>query len=347
MEYAETGSSLFAVSAFPWREVAVAGLPGWSGISDPPPAADSGEKGFSGGFHYSSSGASGALFAPSACRNRFILWQCHGCTLRLLEMSLDCSLAHAALCLEMRDGSSLLPTVTVQEISGSSVTVLFATTSSVFRLSLPHPDSISKNAVLSSAGGGLQPSVLGSVRTASLQGPNMAALFSDHSSAQPVTSVSGHVSSAGDSTFALTSPSGSLHLIHLPPLHEQGLPVRRELRRFSVIDKLWASVVPSAFRGGGPAEDAPVSVSMHNFGGNVVVLALCRDIHLRLWATESAECIMTCDLEEYLIQDEEPESSLSAVHLLLRKAAGATSTCLRFSVYIETVSGSQVMFVHT
>ena len=34
------------------------------------------------------------------------------------------------------------------------------------------------------------------------------------------------------------------------------------------------------------AEDAPVNVSMHSFGGNVVVLALCRDVHLRLWATE-------------------------------------------------------------
>ena len=39
-------------------------------------------------------------------------------------------------------------------------------------------------------------------------------------------------------------------------------------------------------RGGGVAEDAPVSVAMHSFGGNVVVLALCRDVHLRLWATE-------------------------------------------------------------
>ena len=39
-------------------------------------------------------------------------------------------------------------------------------------------------------------------------------------------------------------------------------------------------------RGGGVAEDAPVNVSMHSFGGNVVVLALCRDVHLRLWATE-------------------------------------------------------------
>ena len=39
-------------------------------------------------------------------------------------------------------------------------------------------------------------------------------------------------------------------------------------------------------RGAGEVEDAPVSVAMQSFGGNMVVLALCRDIHLRLWATE-------------------------------------------------------------
>ena len=40
------------------------------------------------------------------------------------------------------------------------------------------------------------------------------------------------------------------------------------------------------YRGGKVADDAPVSVSMHSFGGNVVVLALCRDVQLRLWAAE-------------------------------------------------------------
>ena len=29
-----------------------------------------------------------------------------------------------------------------------------------------------------------------------------------------------------------------------------------------------------------------MSVVMHSFGGNIVVLALCLDIHLRLWAAE-------------------------------------------------------------
>jgi nuclear pore complex protein Nup160 len=232
--------------------------------------------------------------------------------------------------------------MSVQELECSSVAVLFATSSSVFRLLLPHPDAISKNPVLSSAVGGLQSSVLASVEGSSLQGSNMAALFSQHSSAQPITCGSGWISPSGAATFALASPSGSVHLIYLPSPLEHGLPVRTELKQFSVINRLWASVVPTAFRGGGPAEDAPVSVSLHSFSGNVVVLALCRDIHLRLWATEPAECIMTCDLVEYLLQGVEADSSLFSSKLCLRKAEGATATSLRFAVYIETEGGAQV-----
>ena len=60
----------------------------------------------------------------------------------LLEVSLDCSLVQCALHLEIQDGSNVLPDVTVQEVEGSSVAVLFATSSSVFRLLLPHPDKV-------------------------------------------------------------------------------------------------------------------------------------------------------------------------------------------------------------
>ena len=70
--------------------------------------------------------------------------KCCGHSLYLLEISLDCSLAHAALQLEVKDGSTLLPNVTVQELEGSSVAILFATSSCAFRLLLPHPDAISK-----------------------------------------------------------------------------------------------------------------------------------------------------------------------------------------------------------
>ena len=46
-----------------------------------------------------------------------------------------------------------------------------------------------------------------------------------------------------------------------------------------------------SLRGGRPAEDAPVSLFMHSFGGNLVVLALCQDVHLRLWATEVTDLV--------------------------------------------------------
>lgn len=81
---------------------------------------------------------------------------------------------------------------------------------------------IHQNPLLSSTGGGVLPSVLASVESSSLHGSNMAALFSQHSSAEPVSSVSGWVSPSGSTTFALASPSGSIHLIHLPSPQEHG-----------------------------------------------------------------------------------------------------------------------------
>ena len=46
-------------------------------------------------------------------------------------------------------------------------------------------------------------------------------------------------------------------------------------------------------RGSGDAVDAPVSLALHNFGMNVIVLALCRDVHLRLWSVEVREHAVT------------------------------------------------------
>jgi hypothetical protein len=54
---------------------------------------------------------------------------------------------------------------------------------------------------------------------------------------------------------------------------------------------------------------------------------------------------MTCDLEEYLVQDTESESSPTCINLCLRKAAESTGTSLRFAVYIETNVGSQVRVI--
>ena len=67
---------------------------------------------------------------------------CHGSSVYLLEVSLDCSLAQCALHLEIQDGSNVLSDVAVQEVEGNSIAILFATSSSVFRLLLPHPDKV-------------------------------------------------------------------------------------------------------------------------------------------------------------------------------------------------------------
>ena len=65
-----------------------------------------------------------------------------------MEVSLDIQLVHNALQLDLEGvaGSTpfLLPDVTVHEYDRSSVVVLFATNSAVYRLVLPHPNVIVK-----------------------------------------------------------------------------------------------------------------------------------------------------------------------------------------------------------
>jgi hypothetical protein len=64
--------------------------------------------------------------------------------LKLLEISLDISLSQNALELVLDGADQLLPNVTICEHGRSDVMVLFATTSTAYRLVLPHPDKISR-----------------------------------------------------------------------------------------------------------------------------------------------------------------------------------------------------------
>ena len=74
--------------------------------------------------------------------------QCCEGSLRLLEVSLDIHLVHNALQLDLEGGAGstplLLPDITIHEYDSSSVVVLFATSSAVYRLILPHPAAVVK-----------------------------------------------------------------------------------------------------------------------------------------------------------------------------------------------------------
>ena len=38
--------------------------------------------------------------------------------------------------------------------------------------------------------------------------------------------------------------------------------------------------------GGGEADDAPVSMALHLFDGMEIILALCKDLNLRIWSCQ-------------------------------------------------------------
>lgn len=62
--------------------------------------------------------------------------------LKLLEVSLDVALVHNALDLILEGDDHLLPDVTIRECRRTDVMVLFCTTSTAYRLVLPHPEKI-------------------------------------------------------------------------------------------------------------------------------------------------------------------------------------------------------------
>ena len=44
--------------------------------------------------------------------------------------------------------------------------------------------------------------------------------------------------------------------------------------------------MPAAIKGTSEAEDAPVSMALHLFDGMEIVLALCKDLNLRIWSCQ-------------------------------------------------------------
>ena len=71
-------------------------------------------------------------------------------------------------------------------------------------------------------------------------------------------------------------------------VYPPGLPVRSVLRVSSMMTKLWTSLMPAVIKGSGgdEAEDAPVSMALHLFDGMEIILALCKDLNLRIWSCQ-------------------------------------------------------------
>ena len=44
--------------------------------------------------------------------------------------------------------------------------------------------------------------------------------------------------------------------------------------------------MPAVVKGSGEAEDAPVSLALHMFGGEAVALALCKGLQLKVWSVQ-------------------------------------------------------------
>ena len=331
--FRETAAAYFSNISFNWKEIRVRGL-----------RSSSAEFGrqcgpCAGGFHYRDS----ALLSSTTCRNRVILWRYYDLRLELLEVSLDTSLAYNALRLDMSDAGPLVPEVCIQELGQNHVAVMFATATTVHRLVLPHPEAVLKDPAMLSVGEGVQPSILA---FASWEGgvaePSMVAIFPSTVLPIPVTSCGAWAPEAGPTTFALASPQGAIYVVQLP--WNNAPPIRFELRETSFAKKIW-SYVPS-IRSTGFVEECPVSVTVHSFAGETVVMVLCRDLKLRLWSCQQKECLMVHNIMEHVSMATEEKLSDKEVNcLVLKKAPGGIATSLRFGIHLLTTSRSQILML--
>lgn len=320
--FLETGSNVFSSCSLLWREVCIGRFTGISSFETVTESTASG-----GAFHFQGSGQ-----VSSTCRNRSILWRYYDNTVELVELSWDRDLANNALRLCMSpEYGPLLSNLNIHELA-SHVVILFTTVTTVFRLVLPHPETIVKDPKLSSAGKGLQPSILTFARDDSLKGNNAASIITGTSDVIISTCSSySWIGMDGVATFAIGSPNGSIYCVKLPPPGTNGFPERFELQERSVIKRFW-NMLPSGMRGGDDYSHAPLALCMHSFSGELVLIVVYKDLSLRLWSIQQQECLMNHSLLQYLPKDLNPEN----LKLSLHNATDSSSDVLRFVVYFGT-----------
>ena len=100
--------------------------------------------------------------------------------------------------------------------------------------------------------------------------------------------------------------------------------------------RLWSSLLPVVGRGGGgAAEDAPVSLLLHMFEGQAVVVALCADLNLRLWSVQVG-VVCTCSVQVGVVW------SVRWVWLVISRVYTSTRSRIQIRIWITIHIGEVV-----
>lgn len=240
-----------------------------------------------GGFVYRD-----AKVVGSATQNRFLYWRIVNDLLELVELSTEVDLDGNQVRMKFTN-SPVLNSVNVIELS-DSIILLVATLNSVHRLYLPHPKTTNK-------------SVLSDLTIDVLFDPNnyflLTATNSYHSHNQ---SASIHVSQQPICStswvdrkllkFALALPNSSILIVQFNLSNVTPYPITTsEIKQIGIIGRIWSRMPNLLNKSTNDCDNAVFSCLPYYSieTQEVLLVALCRDMKIRLFSTNTKECVST------------------------------------------------------
>ncbi|KAM8939771.1 nuclear pore complex protein Nup160 [Pelodytes ibericus] len=288
-----------------------------------------------GGLKYSES-AGGYYYKESSnllsvTRNRFLHWTSHDDTLELVEDSLDINLLNNAIRLKILNCCILPGGVYVSETQ-SNVIIMVVTNLTVHRLVLPHPSRMYRSEIILES---QVQSIFTDIGKVNFHdSSNSYVIPPVPGRAQNSTASTAWLSSEGEALFAVTSASGGILVVKMPPYDVDGLVTTLELKQSSVMQRLLTGWMPTSIRGDhGPAH-LPVSLAVHCLEHDAFLFALCQDHKLRMWSYKDQMCLMVADMLEFVPVTNELRQTAGNSHKL--RLAHSNSLGLYLAVYLHT-----------
>ncbi|CAL7942667.1 unnamed protein product [Xylocopa violacea] len=270
-------------------------------------------------------------------RNRFIYWRISHDVLELVEHSLDINLANCRVRYKFTD-TPILDGISIHE-TVNSVIILIATVSSVHKLSFPHPERIHKNEHSLSTYKDL--GIQSIFSEASAQNAKKANedphMFHVITNAGTTNSPVPHAAASlfippQEALFAFAYNSGTVLLVRLDT--KTGLVHTSELKEDSIVPR-FLSGIATAFRGRTSEAHVAMSLTIHSYGIDTYLFALCREGNIRMWSCNKAQCVAVTDAAI-----DNRIASQGAQGHILRKTLGPNNelylgTFLKFSTRCE------------
>uniref|UniRef100_W8B7B0 Nuclear pore complex protein Nup160 n=1 Tax=Ceratitis capitata TaxID=7213 RepID=W8B7B0_CERCA len=241
-------------------------------------------------------------------RNRFIYWHTYQDILELSEVCLDFTLYKNNVRYKFSDTPVLSVCISEQD---RYVTLLVTTVCSLHHIRFPHPDTLadgvnskvsSKNIHSTTSGISIDfndsqsLSIFHEANNASVRSPSsFYVIDTQNAASSPVPhAATSFLSPSGDEAYFTLACQSELMLYVMNC--ENGYTTPQTLKESNIMPRLFSNL-KNAFTGKNDISDANhvSSVVFCYINGQIYLLALSRDVQLRVWSTTSFQCVCSID----------------------------------------------------